>query len=125
MSALDEVFAAYVEQLGDVLGATEMRVKDDLAATVEARDVVFGPPSFAWEGLCSPDEPSSMTFQVYLIEASGERAIERLLKNLPALLSAVGSLGDDTTVTGAVPGSFPTAGADDLPCYQITAEAAL
>jgi hypothetical protein len=102
------------------LGAP-LRVVDDPAARVGSRDVVIGPPTFLFEGMCSPDSPTGATYDVFLIEALGERAVDRLLANLPALLAAVGSLSEDTTVSGCAPGAFPS-GTSDLPCYRISAE---
>lgn len=116
-------YRAIVTDLGDALRAlgAPLRVVDDLAANVDRGAVVVGPPTFLWEGLCSPDEPTGATFEIYLVEDLGERAVDRLLVNLPALLVAVGQIGNETSVTGCVPGAFPS-GTSDLPCYQVTAE---
>jgi hypothetical protein len=124
MSALSDAYNALQAELATLLGSTKLRVESDLSAAVSAGDVVFGPPGFLWEGQCNPDEPTSITYSVYLVENVGERAVERLLDNLPALLVAVGDLGDETTVTACTPGAFPS-GTSDLPCYQINAETTL
>lgn len=124
MSALSDAYNALQAELAVELADTKLRVEPDLSASVSAGDVVFGPPGFLWEGQCNPDEPTSITYSVYLIEDVGERAVERLLDRLPDLLVAVGKLGDESTVTACTPGAFPS-GTSDLPCYQINIETTL
>jgi hypothetical protein len=104
-------------------GPGHLRVLDGPADRAERGSVIVGPPVFAWEGMCDPDEPTSMTVTVYLIEQLGERAIEQLLTRLPELLVALAGV-HDATITAADPGSYPTSGAD-LPCYRLTAEMTL
>lgn len=116
-----ERYTEIVDALGEALQPTQLRVIRDLAAAVDRHDVVVGPPTFLFETLCSPFEPSSVTYTVYLIEAADPRAVERLLDVLPDLLEAVDSLG---TVRECRPGAYP-AGSSDLPCYMITAETTL
>lgn len=125
MSALSEAFAALQAELSEALDAGPLRVESDTSASVASGYVVFGPPSFLWEGMCDPAQPSSITYSLYLIEDIGPRAVDRLLERLPDLLAAVGQLGDETIVTGCTPGAFPATGTSDLPCYQINAETSL
>lgn len=118
--------AAYRAMLADLRAAfaavgSPLRVVDDFSETVGSKDVVIGPPVFQWEGMCSPDEPTGATFDVFLIEDQGDRAVERLLTNLPTLLVAVGDLGAECLITGCIPAAFPSATVD-LPSYQISAE---
>lgn len=104
-----------------VAAGAPLRVIEDVAAPVDSGDVVIGPPTWIWDGMCDPDQPDSATFEVYLVESLGERAVENLLTNLPALLSAVAKLGDESIVTDCRPAAFPS-GTSDLPAYQITVE---
>lgn len=108
--------------LKDALRESKMRVRE-LGEQVESGSVVVGPPSFVWQGQCTPDEPTGMTFSVWLVETLGDRAIERLLDNLPALTVALQD-GPDALVSDAVPTSYP-ADTSDLPAYQLTAEMTL
>jgi len=124
VSVLSEAYLALQTELAELLDDTPMRVESDLAKTLGRRDVVIGPPAFTWEGMCFLEQPTSMTYTVYVIEDLGERAVERLLELLPALLEAVGKLHGETTVTACAPGVYPS-GTTDLPCYQITAETTL
>jgi hypothetical protein len=104
-------------------GPGRLRVLEGLSDTPDRGCVVVGPPSFAWEGHCDPDQPTSMTVTVYLIERLDPRAAERLLALLPDLLVALAGV-HDATVSAAEPGTYPTSGAD-LPCYRLTAEMTL
>jgi hypothetical protein len=117
------VYRALVAELIAALrdAGAPLRVVTDLADPVGRRDVVLGPPTFLWEGFCSPTQPSGCNIDVYLIENLEKRAVDRLLENLPTLLTAVAQLGEESIVLGCVPGAFPS-GTTDLPCYQITAE---
>lgn len=114
-----ELVAELVAALRDA--GAPLRVVTDLADPVGRRDVVLGPPTFLWEGFCSPTQPSGCNIDVYLIENLEKRAVDRLLENLPTLLTAVAQLGEESIVLGCAPGAFPS-GTTDLPCYQITAE---
>lgn len=104
-------------------GSGKLRVLDGPADRAGSASVVVGPPTFLWEGQCDPDHPTSLTTAIYLIEQFDERAIERLLANLPELLVAVAGV-NDATITACDPGAYP-AGATDLPCYRLTAEMTL
>lgn len=123
-SAIPTAYRELVAGLKVALRPAGLRVRDDVSDTVGRGDVVIGPPSFQWDGLCDPDEPDSITFELYLIERVGERAIDNLLAKLPALIRAVQAYRDATITGPVVPGSFP-AGASDLPCYQLTVEMTL
>jgi hypothetical protein len=122
-AAYESVVTGLRAALRKPAGSGELRVLDGPADMPGKGSVIVGPPVFAWEGMCDPDEPTSMTVTVFLIEAFGERAIERLLTRLPELLVAVAGV-HDATITGADPGTYPTSGAD-LPCYRLTAEMTL
>lgn len=104
-------------------GSGELRVLDGPADRVERGCVVVGPPAFFWEGQCDPDNPTSLTTDVFLIDLFDERSIERLLARLPELLVALADV-NDATITDCLPGSYP-AGGTDLPCYRLTAEMTL
>ncbi len=119
-SVIPGSYRAIVLGMREALAGTVLRVVDSPADQV----VVIGPPTFTWEGLCDVDEPTSLTFPVYLIEALHERAIERLLANLPTLIRALQRIQDATIVQPATPGAFPS-GTSDLPCYQLTVEMTL
>jgi hypothetical protein len=120
----DEAYADIVAKLRTALhkpgGSGKLRVLDGPAGAADRGTVVVGPPRFGWEGQCDPINPTSLVTEIYLIEQFDERAIERLLKNLPELLVAVAGV-NDATITAADPGSYPASGAD-LPCYRLTAE---
>lgn len=122
--ALTELWTGWVTTLRGHLADGPLRVIDDPAATVERRDVVVGPPAFAWETLCSPNEPDSMTLTVWLVEDVSERATEKLLDQLPALLGAIAETADSTVLT-CEPAAFPAGGVSDLPSYLITIETTL
>lgn len=116
-------YAGIVDGLRDALKpAGVLRVLDGPGERADPGSVIVGPPAFIWEGMCGGG-PSSATVIVYLIERVGERAIERLLENLPALVAAIEEI-NDATVTGAAPASYPS-GSAELPAYQVTAEISL
>jgi hypothetical protein len=123
-SSIPGMYTEIVAGLKAALRPYGLRVALGMAEPVGSRDVVVGPPTFTWEGLCDPDEPDSVTFSVFLIEAFHERATERLLSNLPALIRGVQGYRDATITAPAVPGAFPS-GSSDLPCYQLTVEMTL
>lgn len=125
MSTLSDRWLALVAELGAALMTTDVKLVVDLGASVEGGQAVVGPPTFLFEGMCGPDEPTGISYSVFLCEAVGERAVERLLERLPSVLVALGEVGEETTVQSPVaPGAFPTGGSD-LPCYVITAETTL
>lgn len=115
---------ALVAQLGEALPEHDLRLQEDLAGNASPGDVLIGPPAPIWEGLCDPTDPTGFNYSVYVVEALGERAVERLLDKVPGLMLAVGGLGADTSITDVQPGVFPT-GNTDLPCYRIDAETTL
>lgn len=120
----DEAYSSVVTGLREALrGEARLRVAEGPADRVDRETVIVGPPSFAWEGLCSPVEPTSMVVTVYLVTVFDERSVERLLAALPGLLLALASV-NDATITDAVPGAYPTSGAE-MPCYRLTAEMTL
>lgn len=121
MSALSTPYLAFVSALREALEDSPLRVLDDLGASVERSNVVVGPPTLTWSGQCGT-LPDTMQLQVYLVEDVSERATERLLEQLPALLAALDT--PDVSVTGCIPAAFPS-GTSDLPAYQITAETTL
>lgn len=103
---------------------SKVRVARGMAGEGEPPFVVIGPPSFLWEGQCEPDEPTSMTLSLYLVErVDPDRAVERLLALLPEVIAALQDV-NDATVSDAVPTVYPS-GATDLPAYQLTAEMTL
>lgn len=119
-----EAYESVVTDLRNLLRTEgRLRVLDGPADRVDRESVIVGPPSFAWEGLCDPTEPTSMVVTVYLVTVFDERSVERLLAALPDLLLALASV-NDATITDAVPGAYPTSGAE-MPCYRLTAEMTL
>lgn len=121
--AYESVVTGLRARLATPTGSGKLRVLDGPADRPDRGSVIVGPPTFAWEGLCDPNEPTSMTVVVYLIEQFNERAVEHLLARLPELLVALATV-HDATITAADPGTYPTSGAD-LPCYRLTAEMTL
>lgn len=119
--SLATVYQQLLDELGDALASTDLRVATDLAVTLGPRDVVVGPPTFLWQTQCSPNEPDAITYDVFLVDVLGERAVENLLTWLPDLLTAVNLVGDVLTCQ---PAAYPS-GATDLPAYRITAETTL
>lgn len=101
-----------------------LRLQTDLASPASAGDVMVGPPSPLYEGMCSPNEPTGFSYTVYVVEALGARAVERLLGHLPGLLTALGGLGSETEVEPPVPTVFPS-GTNDMPAYSIAVETTL
>jgi hypothetical protein len=119
VAGLPGFYPTLLASLKAALSDSRLRVESDPSATVGRRSVVVGPPAFIWSGaMCDPNEPDALTFEVYLIESLGERAIERLHAELPALIAAVQGI-EGCLITACVPGAFPS-GSSDLPCYQIT-----
>lgn len=118
-------FRALQDELATALKADgRMRLQRDLAANASPGDVLIGPPSPLFEGMCDADSPTGFTYTVYLVEALGERAVEGLLDKLPALMAAVGGLGADTSIEPPAPTVFPS-GTNDMPAYSIAAETTL
>ena len=125
MSVLSNAYGDLLAELKAALADSELRVADDISAAVDASTVVLGPPTFRWEGMCDPGKPTSMLYDVYLVERADERAVERLLDLLPDLIDAVLDLGHDTVIEGdATPAAFPN-GSTELPAYRFSAETTL
>jgi len=102
-----------------------LRLQTDLAAPASAGDVLIGPPTPLFEGMCSPDDdPTGFTYTVFVVEGLVERAVERLLDLLPGLLTALADLGGETSVENPQPTAFPS-GTNDLPAYSIAVETTL
>jgi hypothetical protein len=114
-----DIVAALRQLLGVAGGGSgRLRVASGPADEVGRGSVVVGPPRFFWEGMCDPDAPTSCEFTVSLIEQFDERAVDRLLRNLPEVIRAAQRI-NDATVTDAQPAAYP-AGTSDLPSYLLT-----
>ena len=124
MTILTRWQALQVELAAALKATGTLRLQTDLSAAAGPGDVMLGPPTPRYEGLCSPNEPTGFAYTVYVVESLGERAVERLLGHLPAVLLAVGELGDETAVEDPVPTVFPS-GTNDMPAYSIAAETTL
>lgn len=122
MSGLSDAWVALVADLTEQLSATSIKLADDMGASIEGGQAVLGPPTFLFEGMCDGDAPTGISYTVFLTEAVGERAIERLLARLPELIEALVLMNLDTVIEAPiVPGAFPT-GSSELPSYAINAE---
>lgn len=121
-----QAWAAIRIEIATALEGTKLRLAEGVPyKDIDPRTVVVGPPAFSWRGMCDPDNPDLATFSVWLVWRQDERAIEELLKNLPPLMAALQSIGDDSTITdGPRPAAYP-AGAADLPAYVMTIELGL
>lgn len=100
----------------------DLRVYDDMAATVDPPGAILGPPALAYDAFLV--EPTSARLIVALVVTADERAVQRLLDLLPSVTTVLGDV-ENVVVRSADPGTWPAGGGSDLPAYLIEIEAAL
>lgn len=102
--------------LGTVKG---VRVVTDPGQAVDPPALVIVPPTLTYD-VYAPG-PSDAKFQVPLVVAGDERAVETLEALLPAVEQAIYA-SEDAALTGAQSGHW---GTPPLPCYLLTIEVAV
>jgi len=113
--------AAAFNSLVETLRTTKIRVEADIGQTIVSPPaLVVAPPELTYD-VYSP-EPSEAQFEVALVAAQDERAVERLFALLPAVQQAVHD-SDDAALTAAKPGHWGSS--PSLPCYLLTIEVAI
>lgn len=100
---------------------TGVRVYRDPGAALDPPAVVLGPPALTWESNCL--EPTEARFIISAVGKADERALERFWDLGPALAVALDQVLD-AAVIRADPGVW-TAGAAELPAYNIQVDVAL
>lgn len=118
MSVVKDMVDQLIEALKTVDG---LRVYQEVGASESPPMAVLGPPSLTWE--VYDTEPTSATFQVAVVVAMNERALERLWEFAPLVAAAVDTV-PNAAVIRADPGAFESGGAK-LPAYNITVECSL
>lgn len=93
-----------------------VRVVPDIGQAVDPPALVLVPPTLVYE-VYAPG-PNAATFQVPLVVAQDDRAIEMLERLLPLVEQAIYDSAD-AALTGASPGNW---GTPPLPCYLLTIE---
>lgn len=93
----------------------DVRVVLDMGQAVDPPALVLVPPTLTYD-VYGPG-PDAASFQVPLVVAGDDRAIETLERLLPLVEQAI--YDSDAALTGAQPGNW---GSPPLPCYLLTIE---
>lgn len=93
-----------------------VRVVSDVGQTVDPPALVIVPPTLTYDAYFPG--PTDASFQVPLVVAADDRAIENLERLLPLVEQAVHG-STNAALTGAEPGNW---GTPPLPCYLLTIE---
>lgn len=100
------------------------RVVTTVAASVSPPAVVVGPPRLMWSDygslMCS-GQPTTCQWNVYLVVALNQYAIDYLLNQVASITSAIEDL-TPAVVLGCGPGFYPSPDGS-MPAYIITVQA--